>query len=86
MMKCTACGQECFEDVIYPQAVFWDNKKCVCEVCRIDFEEIGDVVQFRQDLIDDGYVEPVFIPKIEINHDKVKEIADQINKELKGEI
>jgi len=66
MMKCTACGQECFEDEIYPQAVFWDNKKCVCEVCSIDFEEIGDVVQFRQDLIDDGYVEPVFEQKGEI--------------------
>ena len=25
MMKCTACGNECFEDEIYPQAVFWDD-------------------------------------------------------------
>ena len=85
-MKCTACGNECFEDAIYPQAVFWDDKKCVCEECSPDYEEVNGVIQFRQDLIEDGCIEPVFIPKIEIDTDKVKEIADQINKELKGEI
>jgi len=72
MMKCTACGQECFEDVIYPQAVFWDDKKCVCEECSIDFEDVNGVVQFRKDLLEDGCVEPVFIPKIEINLESVK--------------
>jgi len=59
-MKCTACGNECFEDAIYPQAVFWDDKKCICEECSIDFDQIDGVVQFRQDLIEDGCVEPVF--------------------------
>jgi len=60
MMKCTACGQECFEDEIYPQAVFWDDKKCICEECNIDFEEVDGVIKFRKDLIEDGCVEPVF--------------------------
>jgi len=60
IMNCTACGNECFEDEIYPQAVFWDDKKCICEECSIDFEEFDGVVQFRQDLIEDGYIEPVF--------------------------
>ena len=32
-MKCTACGNECFENEIYPQAVFWNNEKCICEEC-----------------------------------------------------
>jgi len=62
-MKCTACGNECFEDEIYPQAVFWNDEKCICEECSIDFEEINGVIQFRQDLIDDGCVEPVFKEK-----------------------
>ena len=86
-MKCAACGQECFDET-YPQVVFQDDKKCICEECSIDFEEIGDVVQFRQDLIEQGFVEPIFIPKVEIDLNKVKEIADQIqldyeSKELK---
>ena len=80
-MKCTACGQECFEDEIYPQAVFWDEKKCICEECSIDFEEVDGVVQFRQDLVEDGCVEPVFVPKIEIDHEKVREIAEQIKED-----
>ena len=78
MMKCTACGNECFEDVIYPQAVFWDDKKCICEECSIDFEEVNGVIQFRKDLIEDGCVEPVFILKIEINLDSVKKISDKL--------
>jgi len=78
MMKCTACGNECFEDVIYPQAVFWDDKKCICEECSIDFEEVDGVIQFRQDLIEDGCVEPVSIPKIEIDVESVKKISDKL--------
>jgi len=61
MMKCTACGKECFEET-HPEVVFRDEKKCICSECSIDFEQVDGVVQFRQDLIDDGYVEPVFIP------------------------
>lgn len=76
-MKCTACGQECFEET-NPEVVFQDEKKCICSECSIDFEEVNGVVQFRQDLVDDGYVEPVFIPKIEINLESVKGIADEI--------
>lgn len=136
-MKCTACGQECFDEA-YPQMVFQDDKKCICEECSIDFEEVNGVVQFRQDLVEDGCVESTYqdkkkiefknvekidesvfktissidinkalqngeivfttrhpegvkraervssIPKIEIDEEKVKEIADQINHELKG--
>jgi len=58
-MKCTACGNKCFDD-IYPQVVFQDEKKCICEECSLDFEQIDGVVQFRKDLVEQGYVEPVF--------------------------
>jgi len=40
--------------------VFQDEKKCICEECSLDFEQIDGVVQFRKDLVEQGYVEPVF--------------------------
>ena len=57
-MKCTSCGQECFDEK-YPEVVFKDDKYCICEECSIDYEEneITGKVQFRQDLIEDGCIE-----------------------------
>jgi len=60
-MRCTACGQECFDET-YPQVVFQGNGKLICEECSIDYEEISEKgawikVQFRQDLIEQGFVE-----------------------------
>lgn len=40
-MKCTACGQDCFEDY-YPEIVFKNEKNCICEECSIDYEENND--------------------------------------------
>ena len=62
-MKCTACGNECFEDdglvdpVKYPTICFEGNGKLICEECSIDYEDgEGKGVRFRDDLVEDGYV------------------------------
>lgn len=55
-MKCTSCGGECF-DGEYPEVVFKDEEKCICEECSIDYEDVNGKVQFRQDLIEDGCIE-----------------------------
>ena len=52
-MKCTECGQECFDEQ-FPQVVFLDESNCVCEQCSIDYEEVNGKVQYRQDLIKEG--------------------------------
>ena len=46
-IKCTNCGQECFDDVS-PEVVFSDKKNIICEECSIDFEMIGDKVVERK--------------------------------------
>ena len=57
MMKCTACGNECFDET-YPVVCFEGNGKLICEECSIDYEDTGDKgVRFRDDLVEDGYVE-----------------------------
>jgi len=55
-MKCTACGQECFDET-YPEVMFSDDTHCICEECSMDYEEVGFKVQFREDLIRQGCVE-----------------------------
>ena len=48
-MKCTSCGQECFEEK-YPEVVFQDENNCICEECSIDYEEVNDKIQYRREL------------------------------------
>lgn len=48
-MKCTVCGQNCFDDQ-YPEVVFKDKEKCICEECSIDYEEVNRKIQRRQDI------------------------------------
>lgn len=38
-MKCTACGQECFNNK-YPEVVFRDDNNCICEECSIYYNII----------------------------------------------
>lgn len=70
IMKCTKCGQECFDEE-YPQVVFHDDKYCICEECSIDYEEndITGKVQYRKDLEEEGCIEEfneVMINKLQI--------------------
>lgn len=45
-MKCTACGQECFDNQ-YPEVVFRDEENCICEDCSIDYEEVNGEIRLR---------------------------------------
>jgi hypothetical protein len=48
-MKCSCCGEECFEDR-YPEIVFVDNEGIViCENCSINFEEEDNGIVVRND-------------------------------------
>lgn len=54
-MKCSVCGQECFEEN-YPEVVFKDDNNCICENCSIDYEEKDGKIQYREDLLEEmGY-------------------------------
>lgn len=57
-MKCTVCGQECFEEQ-YPEVVFSYEEYCVCEECSIDYEEDKTTgrIHYRNDLLDEGCIE-----------------------------
>ena len=55
-MKCTSCGGECFDEE-YPEVVFKDEEKCICEECSIDYKDVNGKVQVRQDLIEEGCIE-----------------------------
>ena len=49
-MKCTICGQECFDNK-YPEVVFKNKTNCICEECSIDYEEDKNgVIKIRSDL------------------------------------
>lgn len=48
-MKCTSCGQECFDEHS-PEVVFKDDNNCICEECSIDYEEVDGVIQLRKDI------------------------------------
>lgn len=48
-MKCTACGEECFESQS-PEVVFRDEFSTICENCSIDyFEQDGFVFCFKDE-------------------------------------
>ncbi len=68
-MKCTKCGQECFDEE-YPQVVFHDDKYCICEECSIDYEEndITGKVQYRKDLEEEGCIEEFNEVMIKLNN------------------
>ncbi len=48
-MKCTVCGQECYNEE-FPEVVFIDENNCICEECSIDYEEVNGVVRVREDI------------------------------------
>jgi shikimate kinase len=50
-MKCTSCGQECFENES-PEVVFKDEKNCICENCSIDYEEVNGEIRLRENEFD----------------------------------
>lgn len=50
-MKCTACGQECFENE-YPEVIFSDSRNCICENCSIDYEEVDGKIELRKEVAD----------------------------------
>jgi uncharacterized Zn ribbon protein len=49
-MNCTSCNQECFENQS-PEIVFRDKENCICEECSIDYEEVNEKIQLREDLV-----------------------------------
>ncbi len=47
-MKCTDCGQECFDEQ-FPEVIFSDEENCICEECSIEYEMIGGKVKKRKE-------------------------------------
>ena len=48
-MKCTVCGQECFDEE-FPEVVFKDENNCICEECSVDYEEIDGKIRLRENI------------------------------------
>jgi len=48
LMKCTDCGQECFDEQ-FPEVIFSDEENCICEECSIEYEMIGGKVKKRKE-------------------------------------
>ena len=44
---CTECKEKCYDNQ-YPEIVFTDEKKIVCENCSIDYEEINGKIIKRK--------------------------------------
>jgi len=81
-MKCTVCGQECFDET-YPEVVFKDEKYCICEECSIDYEEVNGKVQYRQDLEAEGcceeFAEMTVLSCPKCNGSKIEKDEDEKN-------
>lgn len=45
---CSCCGNACFGEK-YPEIVFSDEEKTICEECSINYEEIDGKIKLRTD-------------------------------------
>ncbi len=43
---CYNCGEDCFNNQ-YPEIIFKDDDRCICENCSIDYEEINGKIEYR---------------------------------------